>query len=136
MAANIIKEIETLNTRYQNARLKNADGEMAGDDFQQVKKLTKGRIEKLEAQLNDLASVETEIRDLVASTLKKLANIDRRYENGDIEEKRTIISSMFPEFLEFDGTRHRTQKINSAIMLIYQNTSKLQGKKMGQVFLF
>lgn len=109
---------------------------MAGDDFQQVKKLTKGRIEKLEAQLNDLASVETEIRDLVASTLKKLANIDRRYENGDIEEKRTIISSMFPEFLEFDGTRHRTQKINSAIMLIYQNTSKLQGKKMGQVFLF
>ncbi|MBN8718025.1 hypothetical protein SAMN05444410_103206 [Hydrobacter penzbergensis] len=136
MAANIIKEIDTLNKRYQNALLKNADGEMAGDDFQQVKKLTKGRIEKLEAQLNDLASVGTEIRDLVASTLKKLANIDRRYENGDIEEKRTIISSMFPEFLEFDGTRHRTQKINSAIMLIYQNTSKLQGKKMGQVFLF
>jgi hypothetical protein len=39
-------------------------------------------------------------------TLKKVANIDRRYENGDIEEKRTMISSMFPEFLEFDGTRH------------------------------
>lgn len=94
MAANIIKEIDTLNKRYQNALLKNADGEMAGDDFQQVKKLTKGRIEKLEAQLNDLASVETEIRDLVASTLKKLANIDRRYENGDIEEKRTIILSL------------------------------------------
>lgn len=36
---------------------------------------------------------------------------------------------MFPEFLEFDGTRHRTQKINSAIMLIYQNNSKLQSKK-------
>ena len=96
--ANIIKEIDTLNKRYQNALLKNADGEMDYDDFQEVKKLIKGRIEKLEKQLNDLASVGTEIRDLVASALKKVANIDRRYENGDIEEKRVVLSSMFPDF--------------------------------------
>lgn len=43
---------------------------------------------------------------------------------------------MFPEFLEFDGTRHRTQKINAAIMLIYQNTSKLQDKKNGTSLSF
>ena len=134
--ANIIKEIDTLNKRYQNALLKNADGEMDYDDFQEVKKLTKGRIEKLEKQLNDLASVGTEIRDLVASALKKVANIDRRYENGDIEEKRVVLSSMFPDFLVFDGTQHRTPKINSAILLMYQNTSKLQGKKNGTSLSF
>lgn len=126
---NIIGEIDTLNKRHQNALLKNADGEMADDDFQEVKKLTKGKIEVLERRLNDLAVVGTEIKDLVASTLKKVANIDRRYENGDIEEKRVIVSSMFPDFLEFDGTRHRTPRLNSAIALIYQNNSKLQGKK-------
>lgn len=134
--ANIIKEIDTLNKRYQNALLKNADGEMDYDDFQEVKKLIKGRIEKLEKQLNDLASVGTEIRDLVASALKKVANIDRRYENGDIEEKRVVLSSMFPDFLVFDGTQHRTPKINSAILLMYQNTSKLQGKKNGTSLSF
>src|SRR5690606_35095800 len=94
---NIIGEIDALNKRYQNALLKNADGEMADDDFQEVKKLTKGKIEVLERRLNDLAVVGTEIKDLVASTLKKVANIDRRYENGDIEEKRLIVSSMFPD---------------------------------------
>ena len=134
--ANIIDEIDALNKRYQNALLKNADGEMADDDFQEVKKLTKGKIEKLERQLNDLAVVGSEIKDLVASALKKVANIDRRYENGDIEEKREIIGSMFPDFLSFDGTRHRTARLNSAVALIYQNNSKLQGKKMGQVYLF
>lgn len=36
----------------------------------------------------------------------------------------------------FLGTRHRTPRLNSAIALIYQNNSKLQGKKMGQVYLF
>lgn len=85
---NIIGEIDALNKRYQNALLKNADGEMADDDFQEVKKLTKGRIEKLEQRLNDLAIINSEIKDLVASALKKVANLDRRYENGDIEEKR------------------------------------------------
>src|SRR5690606_38586357 len=51
--ANIIGEIDVLNKRYQNALLKNADGEMADDDFQEVKKLTKGKIEVLERRLND-----------------------------------------------------------------------------------
>src|SRR5690606_12684290 len=96
--ANILGEIDALNKRHQNALLKNADGEMADDDFQEVQKLTKGKIEKWERELNDLAVVGSEIKDLVASALKKVANIDRRYENGDIEEKREKIGSMFPEF--------------------------------------
>ena len=111
---NIIGEIEALNKRYQNALLKNADGEMDYDDFQEIKRLTRGGIEKLEVRLNELASVGTEIRDLIASNLKKVGNIDRRYENGDIEEKRLVVSSMFPEFLVFDGTQHRTPRINGS----------------------
>lgn len=35
---NIIDEINALNKRYQNALLKNVDGEMADDDFQEVKR--------------------------------------------------------------------------------------------------
>ncbi|MEA4917543.1 hypothetical protein [Proteiniphilum sp.] len=46
-----------------------------------------------------------------------------------LEEKRLILSSIFPEFLDFDGTIHRTQRINSAVALIYQNNSQLQSKK-------
>ena len=62
--------------------------------------------------------------------------MDRYFENGDIEEKRLIVSSMFPDFLEFYGTRHRTPRLNSAIALIYQNNSKLQGKKKGTSLSF
>ncbi len=43
---------------------------------------------------------------------------------------------MFPDFLEFDGTQHRTPRLNSAIALIYQNNSKLKGKKNGTNLLF
>lgn len=76
------QQINVLNNCYQNALIKNADGEM------------------------------------------------------DNEEKRIIISSMFPEFLEFDGTRHRTQRINGVLQLIYQNTNKLTGKRRDKSFFF
>lgn len=62
--------------------------------------------------------------------------MDRHFENGDIEEKGLIVSSMFPDFLEFYGTRHRTPRLNSVIALIYQNNNKLQGKKNGTSLSF
>ncbi len=49
---------------------------------------------------------------------------------------KCFLSSMFPDFLEFDGTQHRTPRLNSAIALIYQNNSKLQGKKNGASLSF
>src|SRR5690606_40588249 len=82
---NIISDIDASNKRYQNTLLKNANGEMSDDDFHEEKKLTKGKIEVFERRLNDLAVAGTEIKDLVAPTLKKVANIDRRFENGDIQ---------------------------------------------------
>ncbi|MCO5286963.1 MAG: recombinase family protein [Chitinophagaceae bacterium] len=128
---NIVGQIDALNKRYQSALVKNADGEMEDEDFKELKKITQARIENLEKELGNLAIASTEIRDLVATALKKVANIDRRYENGDTEEKRVIVSSMFPENLVFNGTRHRTQRINSAVAYIYLKTSQLQGKKNG-----
>ena len=65
------------------------------------------------------------------TSLKKVSNPSERYENGTVEEKRIIVSSMFPENLEFDGANHRTQRLNEATRLIYQNNNKLQGKIKG-----
>ncbi len=43
---------------------------------------------------------------------------------------------MFPDFLEFDGTKHRTPRLNSAIALIYQSNNKLQSQKNGTSLSF
>ena len=49
--------------------------------------------------------------------------------NGTVEEKREIISSIFPENIVFDGERHRTPKVNEALLLIYQKNSELEAIK-------
>lgn len=48
-----------------------------------------------------------------------------------MEEKRKILSLMFPENIVFDRTQHRTQRLNAAIILIYQKTNELKGNKKG-----
>ena len=45
------------------------------EDFQEIKRLNRGGIDKLEVRFNEHASVGTEIRDLKASNLKKVGNI-------------------------------------------------------------
>ncbi|MBA5793492.1 recombinase family protein [Flavobacterium sp. xlx-214] len=128
---NILEKIRQLNDRHTKALIKNADGIMDDQDFLELKKITKKSIEKLEDELNNLSNVDVEIKDLMKTSFNKISNLSERYENGTIEEKRIIISSMFPENLEFDGTQHRTQRLNEAITLIYQNSNKLRGKKKG-----
>lgn len=66
---------------------------------------------------------------MVAPALKQVANIDRRYENGDIEEYRLIVNSIFPGYLEFDGVQHRTRRLNSVIDFIYHSINELQRNK-------
>ena len=61
----------------------------------------------------------------------QLYNLRERYNNGTPEEKRLIVSSIFPEKIVFDGTQHRTQRVNEVIKLIYQKTSMLEGYKKG-----
>jgi site-specific DNA recombinase len=58
------------------------------------------------------------------------------YETGDIEKKREVISSMYPEKLSFNGFSLRTTRINEAVRLIYaldkdftQNKSRTNEKK-------
>ncbi|RKE47189.1 recombinase family protein, partial [Sphingobacterium detergens] len=132
----LLDQIQVLNNRYQNALIKSADGEMEHEDFIELKRIIKGKIEALENELSELGDVAMEAKQMVIANIHKVADIAKRYENGTIEEKRIIIGSMFPEFLEFDGKLHRTSRLNSAVNLIYQGTSKLDGKKNGTSLSF
>ena len=43
-----------------------------------------------------------------------------------VEVKIKLISSMFPEKIEFDGIRYRTKSYNKVLDLIYQETKELR----------
>ncbi|GAB0157823.1 hypothetical protein CHRYSEOSP005_31090 [Chryseobacterium sp. Alg-005] len=127
----LLTQIEGLSTRVKNALIQKIDGKIEDEEYLFIKKYCSEKIEQLEFKLSNLSDINTEIKGLLRSGLKKVGNLDKYYEQGNTEEKRKIISSMFPEFLVFDGTLHRTPRLNSAVEFIYQNTSKLNIKKNG-----
>ncbi|MCE7039119.1 hypothetical protein [Dyadobacter sp. CY312] len=130
----IISERENISKRMQNARIMRVDGQLDDKDFKRLKQESNKREAELEKQLGNLSGKYSEMGNLLETGLKKLSGLAKLYENGSVSEKREIVSSIFPENLVFDGMRYRTLRINEVVRLIYQKTSDLSSKKMGQIF--
>ncbi|GAE66754.1 recombinase family protein [Chryseobacterium indologenes] len=127
----MLKQVEDLNARLQKALIQKVDGTLDDDDYNFIKKDTYAKIERLEFDLSHLSDQNTEISRLLKSELAKIINLYKYYVEGDMEQKRQIISSMFPEKLVFDGEKHRTPRINSAVQLIYSKEREIRGNKKG-----
>ncbi len=103
------------------------------EDFREMKSDYSGKVEKLEAKLSGLAHNDINIKDLLDKGIDILLKLDYIYETADIEKKREVISSMFPEKLHFENSSLRTGRINEAVKYIYMIDSNLGGNKKGQV---
>lgn len=128
----IAKEIDKLNEKLSVAREKLLSNIMDDDEYLELKKEYKQKIEKLEEQLsknNTSDPSEQDIQRKLNKALDVVQNISSLYTNGDIEKKRTLIGSIFPEKLEFDGTQYRTARINSVFASIFQINNELHKNK-------
>src|SRR5690606_12279243 len=117
----IVKEIDKLNEKLSVARDKLLSNVMDDEEFVELKKEYKQKIEKLEEQLsknNTSNPSEQEIHRKLNKALDIVQNVSNLYIDGNIEKKRTLIGSIFPEKLEFDGTQYRTARINSVFASI------------------
>jgi hypothetical protein len=87
------------------------------------------KLEKLEAKLSATENDNVSIDHLLDKGVKNLLMLDLIYEDGGIEKKREVISSMYPEKMTFDGFVLRTHRINEAVRFIYIINSELGQNK-------
>lgn len=52
--------------------------------------------------------------------------MERYIMDAPVEAKIKLISSMFPQKIEFDGEKYRTNSYNQVLDLIYQETKQLR----------
>ncbi|MDO5637026.1 MAG: hypothetical protein Q4G18_07220 [Myroides sp.] len=105
----IVKEIDKLNEKLSVAREKLLSNIMNDDEYLELKKEYKQKIEKLEEQLsknNTSDPSEQDIQRKLNKALDIVQNVSSLYIDGNIEKKRTLIGSIFPEKLEFDETHY------------------------------
>ncbi|WP_245235085.1 recombinase family protein [Pedobacter borealis] len=86
----------------------------------------------LENRLIDLSREKENIGELIGKATGLLKNLHETYIVADSEGKRRLISSIYPQKLTFDGTQHRTVRMNEAVRVLGTLKAVFEGKKKGQ----
>ncbi|MDX3917254.1 MAG: recombinase family protein [Pseudosphingobacterium sp.] len=131
----LYRQIQEQELIMANARKKLMIDEIDGNDFKIIKSECNEKLKKLEAQLENLPSRSESLKtieSLLDIVVEKYSRIDKHYQDADIEGKRRIIGSMYPENLCFDGKGHRTARLNEALSLILLINSELEAIKKGK----
>ena len=96
-------------------------------DYKDIKAQCESKIAQLEAQLAKQTNVTfmAKIERQLDKAINTLTKIDIMFKKGTVTEKRNIISSMYPEKIDFDGLQYRTSRLNSLASCIYQINNNL-----------
>ena len=103
--------------------------DLDGTDYKKIKSDCERQISIIEGKLIDLAGNTDNIGSILDKALRTVTKLPELYQIADNENKRRIVSSMFPEKLTFDGVEHRTLKINEAIRVFDTVRMVLEQKK-------
>ena len=127
----IAREIDTLNARLSVARNKLLSETIDDEEYLDIKRKCRDKIEKLEEQLSKDGSDTKQINidRVLDRAIQNIVNIPRLYSEGGVQTKRAIIGSIFPEKLEFDGKTYRTARMNVAADCIFQLNNRLPQNK-------
>jgi predicted ATPase with chaperone activity len=111
MGSKLLKEICVLDNA-STALLKTAMERLnlSARAYDRILKVSRTMEAKLSASNND----ELNIKDLLGAGISSLLKLDHSNKGDDIEQRRDMISSMYPENLTFGGIAFRTSRINES----------------------
>lgn len=126
-------EVSSLEKRLNNIEDKFLDGDIDKDTFHRMKSRTEKDIVTLYNKIETLQSNKKSLAPQLNYSFSLLKNLDRVLLEAPVETKIKMLGSMFPEKIEFDGSKYRTASYNKVLNLIYQNAKVLQreGNRVG-----
>ena len=127
------KELASANQRIENLQDLLVDGKITPKVYgQTLNRYTKQR-DQITTNLNMLNNSDSEYMNLIENAFQHLENFKQTYLNSSIAHKQKLISSIFPEKIEFDGKKCRTIRINDFLRYILQIDKQLDENKKGQI---
>ena len=130
------KDLEKQNQRLSKIQDLYIDGSLSNEDYSIMRQRYSGEKVIIEDQLKGLREVKSNLNSSLEKGVGVLANLDKMYERADLQGKKQILGSIFPENLTFDGKKCRTPRINEVLRLILLIDNEKQNKKSGQIYEF
>ena len=121
------KEIEKVNERLEKADEKFLEGILNDGNYNRITENCEKQIQELQGRIELLQSDTKGVKEKIDYSVNIIANLGLFMRNAPVKTKCKILSSMFPQKIEFDGEKYRTQSYNQVLDLIFQETNKLRG---------
>ena len=120
-------EVERVESLRNGAEDKFCEGLLTSDAYERITERYDKQVKQLQERITLLQSDTTELRDKIDYSVNIIANLGLFMKKAPVQTKCKILSSMFPQKIEFDGEKYRTQSYNKVLDLIFQETNKLRG---------
>jgi site-specific DNA recombinase len=116
------KKILEQQLNLQNERLENlqdmfADKKISFADYSTMKEKYESIKIKSNGELADLAIGNVGTEKLLEQSVKQISNLSKLYATYNLNAKASLLGSIFPEKLKFDGKKCRTTRINELLRL-------------------
>ena len=130
-------ELSTIQKRINSIEDKYLDGDLSKEEYNRMLERYTKEASAMQQQIEMRENPNrSNIEPKLNYSINLINNIDSYIRNASVGVKIKLISSMFPEKIEFDGKTYRTNSYNKVLDLIYQQTNELRGveKKSGESF--
>ena len=124
---------EKLKKRMESLQDLFVDGKITHDTYNSAYTRYANESESNKQELDNLSQSNTAFKQNLEKAYRILESFDTLYNQSDIYGKQRLISSIFPENIEFDGKKCRTTRINDVLRYILQIDKELGQKNKGQI---
>ena len=126
-------ELSTVQKRINSIEDKYLDGDLTKEEYNRMLERYTKEASTIQQQVEMRENPNrSNIEPKLNYSINLINNIDSYIRNASVGVKIKLISSMFPEKIEFDGKTYRTNSLNKVLDLIYQQTNELRGNKNGK----
>ena len=123
-------EQEKLRQRQDALDDKYMDDAVTKEQYDRMSGRYQAEASTLQQNIETLKTLKrTNIEPQLAYSISLVSNIGKYVREAPVEIKIKLLSSMFPEKIEFDGETYRTNSYNKVLDLIFQQTNELRGEK-------
>lgn len=127
-----IKKINLLKNRLSKLQDLLIDGVMSRDDYNSKNNQYQKELRDLNMELRSNSSNDLELKTKIEKGINIMTNAREIYHNATVIEKQRLISSIFPEKIEFSKNKCRTPRINDLLLYMLLKNNKLSELKKGQ----
>ena len=121
------KEIDKVEALRNGADDKFCEGNLTSEAHTRITERYEKQIKELQERIYLLQSDTKGLKDKIDYSVNIIANLRNFMMDAPVKVKCKILSSMFPQKIEFDGEKYRTHDYNKVLDLIFQETNKLRG---------